>query len=472
MRRTKIIATLGPASSDPVMLARMIRGGMDVARLNFSHGTNADHTRAIRRVRHASQRVGRTVGLLLDLQGPRLRVGEFEGGSVRVVSGATVLVTNTRGKGTAGRIPVLYSGLMKDVAPGDRVLIDDGKVILRVTGKSKGGLRCRVLAGGQVSDHKGVNFPGVRLSAPSMTPKDRRDLAFGLEMGVDFVALSFVRRAEDITGLRRLLRRAQHPPMLIAKIERREAIENLESILDVADGVMVARGDLGVEYPAERVPILQKRIIERANAREVLVITATQMLETMVASATPTRAEASDVATAIYDGADAVMLSAETAVGQYPIEAAAMMDRIAKRVQADPLYFANLDAGRMAPEHTDRDAISAAACQVAETIGAAAIVSFTSSGATALRAARERPAAPILVLTPHVGTARRLALLWGAHCVHLADITSFADMVQKAVRTAHREEIAGPGQRVVITAGVPFGTPGSTNVLRIAWVDR
>src|SRR6185436_12356673 len=290
-----------------------------------------------------------------------------------------------------------------------RVLIDDGKVILRVTGKSKGGLRCRVLAGGVVSDHKGVNFPGVRLSAPSMTPKDRRDLAFGLEMGVDFVALSFVRKAEDITGLRRLLRRAQRPPMLIAKIERREAIENLESILDVADGVMVARGDLGVEYPAERVPILQKRIIERANAREVLVITATQMLETMVTSSTPTRAEASDVANAIFDGTDAVMLSAETAVGRYPDRAVRTMGRIASEAEEVTLPMLRRRTGDYtgalsSPTH----ALAHTAYQAAHELRAKALAVFTHTGYSARLASKARPAAPIIALTPLVSTCRRL----------------------------------------------------------------
>jgi pyruvate kinase len=325
------------------------------------------------------------------------------------------------------------------------------------------------MVGGTLSDHKGVNVPGVVLGISAMTDKDRADLSFALQQGADWVALSFVQRPEDVAEARKQIGNAAG---LLVKLEKPAAITRLDEIIDLADALMVARGDLGVEMPPEDVPSVQKQIIHACRLAGKPVIVATQMLESMITAPTPTRAEASDVATAVYEGADAVMLSAETAVGQYPIEATAMMDRIARRVQEDPLYFSTLEAGRLAPEHTDRDAISAAACQVAATIGAAAIVSFTSSGATALRAARERPAAPILVLTPNIATARRLALLWGAHCVHLADITSFAEMVQKAVHTAQREEIAGPGQRVVITAGVPFGTPGSTNILRIAWVER
>ena len=471
MRRTKIIATLGPASSDPVMLARMIRGGMDVARLNFSHGSYSDHTRAIRRVRQAAQRIGKRVGLLLDLQGPRLRVGVFAGGSARVMNGATVVVTSTHGAGDERRIPVLYSGLMKDVHVGDRVLIDDGKVILRVTGKGKNGLRCRVIAGGVISDHKGVNFPGVRLSAPSMTQKDRRDLAFGLEMGVDFVALSFVRRAEDITALRRLLRRAQHPPMLIAKIERREAIENLEEILDVADGVMVARGDLGVEYPAERVPILQKRIIERANAREVLVITATQMLETMVASATPTRAEASDVANAIFDGTDAVMLSAETAVGRYPDKAVATMSRIAS--EADEFAATKRPPRRsdgtslVSPTH----ALAHTAFQAAREIRARALVIFTHTGYSARLVSKSRPQAPIIALTPLESTCRRLSLSWGVVAVEVPHWRTAERMAETGLRLLIKKKLLRRGDWVVAIAGTTTRS-GGTNMLRILQQGR
>ena len=340
---------------------------------------------------------------------------------------------------------------------------------LRVTDCGADFAETEVMVGGTLSNHKGVNVPQAVLPISAVTDKDRADLAFALEHGADWVALSFVQRPDDVAEGRKLIGNAAG---LLVKLEKPAAIRRLDEIIDLADALMVARGDLGVEMPPEDVPSVQKQVIHACRVAGKPVIVATQMLESMISAPTPTRAEASDVATAVYEGADAVMLSAETAVGQYPVEAVAMMDRIARRVQEDPLYFAQLDARRMPPEHTNHDAISAAACQVAETVGAAAIVSFTSSGATALRAARERPGVPILALTPNLATARRLALLWGAHCVHLADITNFNDMVQKAVRTAHREHIAGSGQRVVITAGVPFGTPGSTNVLRIAWVDR
>ena len=471
-RRTKIIATIGPASSDPAVLVRMIRAGMDVARLNFSHGTYRDHSRAIRLIRAASKRIGKHVGLLLDLQGPRLRVGELEGGLVRLRSGAEVTLTNRRGKGNARRIPIVYSGLMRDVTVGDRVLIADGLVELRVVGKGKDGLRCKVVAGGEIADHKGVNFPGVRLSVPSMTAKDRADLAFGLSMGVDYVALSFVRRGEDIIGLRRLLRRAQRPPAVIAKIERREAIENLDSILDVADGVMIARGDLGVEYPAERVPILQKRIIERGNLREVLVITATQMLESMVHAARPTRAEASDVANAIFDGTDAVMLSAETAVGDYPDRATQTMARIA--AEADE-FAAGTRAPRRSSDGTAHasptHALAHTAFQAAREIRARALVTFTHTGYSARLVSKSRPNTPILALTPLDSTCRRLTLWWGVMPVLVPRWRTAEGMIESGMRLLLAGKMLRRGDWVVAMAGTTTRS-GGTNLLRIVQLGR
>ncbi len=325
------------------------------------------------------------------------------------------------------------------------------------------------LIGGPLSDRKGVNVPNAILPVAAITEKDRSDLSFALEHGADWIAFSFVQRPDDVAEARKLVGGRAGT---MVKLEKPSAIQHLSEIIELTDAVMVARGDLGVEMPPEEVPRVQKQVVHACRLAGKPVIVATQMLESMITSPTPTRAEASDVATAVYEGADAVMLSAETAAGCYPTEAVAMMDRIACRVQEDPLYFSILGSTNIEHEHTAPDAISAAACQVARTIDASAIVSYTTSGATALRAARERPEVPILVLTSNLGTARRLALLWGAHCVHTADIKSFGDMVQRAVRIAHREEISAPGQRVVVTAGVPFGTPGATNVLRIAWVDR
>jgi pyruvate kinase len=469
LRSAKIVATVGPASAGGERLRALFDAGVDVFRLNFSHGTHEEHRARFAEIRQVESDTGRPIGILADLQGPKLRLGNFAGGKAEIFAGAHFRLDLDNQPGDQSRAPLPHPEVFEALHPGTELLLDDGKVRLRVVDCGADFADTEIVVGGILSNHKGVNVPGVVLGISAMTDKDRADLSFALEQGADWVALSFVQRPEDVAEGRKLIGNAAG---LMVKLEKPAAISRLDEIIDLADALMVARGDLGVEMPPEDVPSVQKQVIHACRLAGKPVIVATQMLESMITAPTPTRAEASDVATAVYEGADAVMLSAETAAGQYPIEAAAMMDRIAKRVQADPLYFANLDSSRMAPEHTDRDAISAAACQVAETIGAAAIVSFTSSGATALRAARERPAAPILAVTPHLATARRLALLWGAHCVHLADITSFGDMVQKAVRTAHREEIAGPGQRVVITAGVPFGTPGSTNILRIAWVER
>jgi pyruvate kinase len=468
-RSAKIVATLGPASASRDRLRALFEAGVDVFRLNFSHGTHDQHRALFDEIRRIEADTGRPIGILADLQGPKLRLGDFIEGRAELSPGARFRLDLDGQPGDRARAPLPHPEIFAAVEPGTELLLDDGKVRLRVLECGADFADTEVLVGGMLSNHKGVNIPGAVLPISAITPKDRADLSFALEHGADWVALSFVQRPDDVAEGRKLVGNAAG---LMVKLEKPAAIRRLDEIIDLADALMVARGDLGVEMPPEDVPSVQKQVIHACRVAGKPVIVATQMLESMIAAPTPTRAEASDVATAVYEGADAVMLSAETAVGQYPIEAVAMMDRIARRVQEDPLYFATLDASRMPPEHTNSDAISAAACQVAATVGAAAIVSFTSSGATALRAARERPSAPILALTPNLPTARRLSLLWGAHCVHLADITSFTDMVHKAVRTAYREDIAGAGQRVVITAGVPFGTPGSTNVLRIAWVDR
>ena len=473
MRRTKIIATIGPASLEPRMLSRMIRAGMDVARLNFSHGTYRDHARAIRRIRVASKKLGKPVGLLLDLQGPRIRLGEFEDGSVRLEKGQEVEVTSRRVLGHASLIPIAYSGLLRDVSKGDRILIADGLVELRVVGKSRGLVRARVVTGGLVSDHKGVNFPGVALSVPSITAKDRADVEFGLSMGVDGIALSFVRQGHDIEGLRRLLRRAQRPPVIIAKIERREAIENLDEILDAADGVMVARGDLGVEYPPERVPILQKRIIERANQREVLVITATQMLESMVHAPRPTRAEASDVANAIFDGTDAIMLSAETAVGEYPDRSVQTMSRIASEADEfavtarSPRRSSDGVASLMSPTH----ALAHTAWQAAREIRARAVVIFTHTGYSARLVSKSRPSSPIFALTPLESTCRRLTLAWGVLPVLVPKWRTAEMMVETGVRLLQSKKLLHRDDWVVAMAGTTTRS-GGTNLLRILQLGR
>ncbi|HEV7996548.1 MAG TPA: pyruvate kinase [Stellaceae bacterium] len=468
-RSAKIVATLGPSSSTPEQIRALFEAGVDVFRLNFSHGTHQEHLarfEAIRRVEHAS---GRPIAILADLQGPKLRLGTFETGRIELAAGARLRLDLDPRPGDQARAPLPHPEIFAALQPGTDLLLDDGKVRLETESCGPGFAETLCRVGGPLSDRKGVNVPNAVLPLSAITEKDRADLAFALDHGADWIAFSFVQRPDDVAEGRKLV--AGRAGVMV-KLEKPAAIERLAEIIELADGLMVARGDLGVEMPPEDVPSVQKQVVHACRLAGKPVIVATQMLESMIASPTPTRAEASDVATAVYEGADAVMLSAETAAGRYPIESVAMMNRIACRVQRDPLYFPMLESTRIEHEHTAPDAISAAACQVAGTVGAAAIVSYTTSGATALRAARERPGVPILVLTSNLGTARRLAVLWGAHCVHTSDVKSFADMVQKAVRIAHREEIAQAGQRVVVTAGVPFGTPGATNVLRIAWVER
>jgi pyruvate kinase len=468
-RSAKIVATLGPASSTLEQIRALFDAGADVFRLNFSHGTHADHRARFEAIRQVERESGRPIGILADLQGPKLRLGTFAEGPIELAAGARFRLDLDRRPGDHTRAPLPHPEIFEALEPGTELLLDDGKVRLQAEscGAQFADTLCRV--GGILSDRKGVNVPNAVLAMSAITEKDRADLAFALDHGADWIALSFVQRPDDVAEGRKLV--AGRAGVMV-KLEKPSAIQRLSEIIELADALMVARGDLGVEMPPEDVPSVQKQVVHSCRLAGKPVIVATQMLESMIFSPTPTRAEASDVATAVYDGADAVMLSAETAAGRYPIESAAMMDRIACRVQDDPLYRTMLQGIRIELEHTAPDAISAAACQVAGMVGAAAIVSYTTSGATALRAARERPEVPILVLTSRLGTARRLALLWGAHCVHTSDVKNFTDMVQKAARIAHREGIAEPGQRIVVTAGVPFGTPGATNVLRIAWVDR
>jgi pyruvate kinase len=468
-RSAKIVATLGPASSTPERIAALFEAGVDVFRLNFSHGTREDHRARFEAIRRVESVTGRPIGILADLQGPKLRLGTFAEGRIELTAGARFHLDLGREAGDENRAPLPHPEIFQALRPGTELLLDDGRVRLQVEACGVGFADTRCLVGGALSDRKGVNVPNVELPLSAITEKDRGDLAFALEHGADWIAFSFVQRPADVAEGRKLVGGRAG---VMVKLEKPLAIQHLAEIIELADGLMVARGDLGVEMPPEHVPSVQKQVVHACRVAGKPVVVATQMLESMVVSPTPTRAEASDVATAVYEGADAVMLSAETAAGRYPIEAAAMMNRIACRVQEDPLYYSILEGTRIEHEHTTSDAISAAACEVARLVGAAAIVSYTTSGATALRAARERPEAPILVLTSNLGTARRLAVLWGAYCVHTSDVKSFGDMVQKAVRIAHREKIAEIGQRVVITAGVPFGTPGATNILRIAWVDR
>jgi pyruvate kinase len=466
-RRTKIIATLGPASSAPEVIARLFHAGADVFRLNFSHGTHEDHGRRIAAIRALEAKTGRPIGILADVQGPKLRLGRFQGGRVHLQAGQSFRLDLNPTPGDARRVNLPHPEIIAAARIGTTLLLDDGKLRLRVLRVREDFLDTEVLVGGPLSDRKGVNVPDVVLPIPALTAKDRADMAFALDHGVDWIGLSFVQRPEDVAEAQAI---AAGRAGILVKIEKPQALENLAPILDMADAVMVARGDLGVELPPEEVPLVQKRLVREARQRGKPVVVATQMLESMVGAPAPTRAEASDVATAVFDGADAVMLAAETATGQYPYEAVNMMDRIVARVEQDPGWRLMTDAARPAPQRDSAGALAAAARQVAETIGARAICTFTSRGSTSLRVARERPTAPILGLTTSETVARRLALVWGVHPLVVPEIASMSQMVQRATRAAAAEGFATRGEEIVVIAGIPFGTPGTTNALRIAAV--
>jgi len=466
----KIIATLGPASADRATIEALVCAGADVFRLNFSHGTHADHQARLELIRAIERDLGRPIGVLLDLQGPKLRVGTFAGGAVELVEGAAFRLDLERDRpGDATRAPLPHPEIFAALQPGAELLLDDGRLRLVVETAGADFADTRVVNGGRLSDRKGVNVPGVVLPLSALTAKDRADLDFGLALGVDWVALSFVQRAEDIVEVQRIV---QGRAGIVAKLEKPAAIASLDAILAETDAVMVARGDLGVELPAEQVPAIQKRIVRACRRLGKPVIVATQMLESMVNAPVPTRAEASDVATAIYDGADAVMLSAESASGRYPALSVAMMDRIVAQTEADPHYREAIDASHTPPLAQVPDAIGWAARSVAGLLDVAAVVAYTSSGSSALRMARERPRAPIIGITPSRAIARRLALVWGVNPVLCEDVMDVPAMTELAIRTACQMGFARSGQTLLIAAGLPFGTPGSTNLLRIAQVEN
>lgn len=467
-RATKIVATLGPTSGDKDKIRVLAEAGVDVFRLNFSHGTHEDHGLRLKAIRELEAELGRPLAVLADLQGPKLRLGKFETGSIEFAAGHKLRLDLDAAPGTLARVQMPHPEIFAALIPGSTLLLDDGKVRLRVDECSPSHASCTVLAGSKLSDRKGVNVPDVVLPIPALTEKDRKDLSYALEAGVDYIALSFVQKPEDVSEARKLI---NGKAWIVSKIEKPSAVDHLERIVELSDALMVARGDLGVEMAPEDVPAIQKTIIRLARAAGKPVIVATQMLESMITAPTPTRAEASDVANAVYDGTDAVMLSAETASGQYPVEAVTIMNRICRRVEGDPMYRSIMSAQQLDHESTSSDAITAAARQVAATIGAAAIVTYTTSGSTALRAARERPDVPILCLAANIDTVRRVSLAYGVRAYHLPDVKTFAETVEQACKIAGQIKLAEKGQRLVITAGVPFGTPGSTNVLRIAWVE-
>jgi pyruvate kinase len=463
-RKVKILATLGPSSQSPEMIARLLGAGADAFRLNMSHGEHEIHAATIAAIRAIEKQSDRSVAILCDLQGPKLRVGKFAGGEAMIRHGAHFTLDRNPAEGNDSRVFLPHPELFKILEKGERLLIDDGRIRLRVLRAGEDEILCSAEVGGKISDRKGVNVPDTVIPVPALTEKDRRDLAFAIQHGADWIGLSFVQRPEDVAEARRLM---GGYGALMAKIEKPSAVRHIDQIIELSDGIMVARGDLGVELDPEQVPPLQKRLIEAARKTGKPVVVATQMLESMVERPTPTRAEVSDVANAVYDGADAVMLSAETAAGDWPEEAVTIMDRIAVQVEADETYVKRIHIAETPPDATLSDALALSCARIADTLPIEGIIIFTGSGSTARRVARERPRAPMLVLTPSEVTARRVALLWGAHAVQTQDIGSFEEMIAKGKRMALRNGFGAAGSRLIALAGVPFGTPGSTNLLHV-----
>jgi pyruvate kinase len=464
-RKVKILATLGPASRSPEMIAKLIHAGADAFRVNMSHGDHETHAATIAAIRGVEKDLGRAIGVLCDLQGPKLRVGQFAGGKAVIRHSSHFTLDRDPALGDDTRVCLPHPELFGILKKGQRLLIDDGKLRLKVIEADENRIFCSAEVGGAISDRKGVNVPDAVVPVPALTDKDRRDLAFALEQGADWIALSFVQRPEDVAEARKLM--GGSDTALMAKIEKPAAVERLAEIIELANGIMVARGDLGVELNPEEVPPLQKRIVAMTRRSGKPVVVATQMLESMIESPAPTRAEVSDVANAVYDGADAVMLSAETASGTWPVEAVTIMHRIAAQVESDPGYAERVHFTEVRPDATTADALAQASATIANTVKVEGIIVFTGSGSTARRVARERPAVPMLVLTPSQKIARRLALLWGAHPVTTKDIGSFEEMIAKGKRMALRHGFGGAGSKLIALAGVPFGVPGSTNLLHV-----
>ena len=466
IKKTKIVCTIGPASSDPAIMEEMIREGMDVARLNFSHGDHQGHGEKITQLKRLSEKVGRPVAILQDLGGGKVRVGEIEGGTIVLEAGATITLTTKHTTGNAQKISVTYAGLTQDVKEGDIILLADGTLEFTVVGVKPPEITCQVVVGGELSSHKGVNMPSGELRTKALTDKDKEDLVFGVESGVDLIALSYVRGRDDIIEARKVLRTQNADIPIIAKIERNEALGHIEEIMAEADGIMVARGDLGVEIPLEEVPLIQKELIKRANIIGKPVVTATQMLRSMVESPRPTRAEASDVANAILDGTDAIMLSEETATGRYPVEAVQFMVMIAQATERSFPHDAFLppnpyQKGEIA------DSMSHAACRLAEELGVAAVITPTRTGRTARLVSRYRPRYPILAFSPKSTTVRQLILSWGVHPILVSEFTNVDEIVGKGITAALQRGWVAKGQRVVVTAGTPVDLPGTTNLITV-----
>ncbi|WP_448604930.1 pyruvate kinase [Thermoleptolyngbya sp.] len=467
LRRTKIVATIGPATSSPEVLRSLIEAGATTLRLNFSHGTHEDHQRNIRTIRQVSFELNQPVGILQDLQGPKIRLGKFEQGPITLKKGDPYILTSRPLLGTQDISSVTYEPLAEEVPVGATILLDDGRVemLVEAVDLDQRELHCRVVVGGVLSNNKGVNFPGVYLSIKALTDKDKTDLMFGLDQGVDWIALSFVRNPQDILEIKEIISSAGKDVPVIAKIEKHEAIEQMESVLSLCDGVMVARGDLGVELPAEEVPILQKRLIATANRFGIPVITATQMLDSMVSNPRATRAEISDVANAILDGTDAVMLSNETAVGKFPVEAVETMARIAVQIEQNLAIARNVDSN--SGGHSIPNAISQAVGRIAEQLQAAAIMTLTKTGATARNVSKYRPSTPILAVTPHVDVARQLQLVWGVRPLLVLNLPSTGQTFQAALNVAQEKNFLKEGDLVVMTAGTLQGVAGSTDLIKV-----
>jgi pyruvate kinase len=468
-RQTKIVATLGPASSTPEMIEKLCMAGVDFFRLNFSHGAHKDHQEKYDIIRALEKKLGKPIGIMADLQGPKLRLGKFEQSKIDIQAGDVIRLDLDPTLGTQKRVQLPHPEVIAAMGVGSSILLDDGKVRMEIIEQGSDYLVGKIISGRTLSNNKGFNVPGVILPISALTDKDRIDLEAAIAMGVDWIAQSFVQKPEDIREAQSLIKgRAS----LLIKLEKPSALQYLDEMIALADGVMLARGDLGVEIPPEQVPVVQKKVVRKVREAGKPIIVATQMLESMIENPAPTRAEASDVATAVFDGTDAVMLSAETAAGSYPIEAVTIMNKICCSVEQDDFYRSLIDADHPdAQKNNASDAITIAADQVAKAIGASCITTYTTSGSTALRAVRQRPSVKILVLTQNLTTARRLTVSYGVQAVHVEEVTSFADAVTLAKRVVKEQNLGQKGERFVMTAGVPFGTPGSTNILRVAEVE-
>lgn len=478
MRRTKIVATIGPGSADVKILRRMIDAGMDLARLNFSHGVHAEHERNFRRIKKLAAKAGRAIGIIADLQGPKIRVGEIEGATIDLRKGDNLTITTRKIKGSAARVSTIYGRLHRDVEAGDRIMMRDGSIVVKVIEVEGREVHCRVIFGGELTSHAGMNLPGVEISAPSLTSKDREDARFAASLGVDYLALSFVRSPRDISKLKRLLKKLGSNARIIAKIEKPQAVERIDEIISIADGIMIARGDLGVEMPPEKVPQMQKDIITRCIRASKPVITATQMLESMITRPTPTRAEASDVVNAIYDGTDAVMLSGETAIGANPVRVVKMMARIAE--EADEYMSKHFMEKResymrrteVKKEYHSEDAIGHAVQKAARRLRNPLIVCFTSSGFTALQTSSHRPEAPIIGATHRKDVLPRMSLYWGVRPMLAPEAKTVDAMIENIEKELLRRRMVRKGDRIIITAGYPLGISGTTNMMQLVHVGR